>query len=287
MWAGTLVFGLVQIPVRLGPATRPRELAFRQVHAEDGGRITFRRTCTTCGADVPYAEVAKAYQPPGGDLVPLTDDDLAALPLEAARRIEIRCFVPAGRIDPLLVSRSYFLAAGDHAGPGPDDAADRAYQLFRTALAASGRVAVATITLRQRESRAAIWARGPALVLQTLLTPDELVTPDELANPNGSLQPAAQPNSDPGPGSDLSLAADLITAMTGEFDPAGHHDRYRDQLEDLIHHKTTADPASPTDPISPENLTHPASPASPVSHSDQTDVTDLTDLLRASLATPR
>src|SRR6201992_4458462 len=109
MWAGTLAFGLVEIPARLGPATRPRELAFRQVHAEDGGRITFRRSCADCGADVPYAEVAKAYQSPDGPLVPLTDDELAGLPLEAAHRIEGRRFVAARTIDPPLVARSHGL----------------------------------------------------------------------------------------------------------------------------------------------------------------------------------
>src|SRR6201999_4027503 len=106
MWAGTLAFGLTDIPVRLGPATRPRELAFRQVHADDGGRITFRRACTACGADVPYAGGAKAYQRPAGALVPLTDEDLAALPLEAAHRIEVLSFDAPGTIDPLLASRS-------------------------------------------------------------------------------------------------------------------------------------------------------------------------------------
>src|ERR1700761_475414 len=188
MWAGTLVFGLVEIPVRLGPATRPRELAFRQVHAEDGGRITFRRSCADCGADVPYAEVAKAYQPPDGPLVPLTDDELAGLPLEAAHRIEVRCFVAAGAIDPLLVARSYVLPVAT--GPG----ADRAYRLFHTALARSGRVAVATITLRQREAPAAVWARGPALVLQTLLTADELVDPDSPADHDLHTDPGSPTN---------------------------------------------------------------------------------------------
>jgi DNA end-binding protein Ku len=274
MWAGTLVFGLVDIPVRLGPATRPRELAFRQVHAEDGGRITFRRSCSDCGADVPYAGVAKAYQPPDGQLVPLTDEDLAALPLEAAHRIEVRCFVAAGAIDPLLVSRSYVLTVGADSGAG------QAYRLFHTALANSGRVAVATITLRQREARAAIWARGPALILQTLLTPDELTTPDPAPARAAAAAPAP---ADP----ELSLAADLITAMTGEFDPAGHHDRYRDQLEDLVRHKAAGHPASPADPISPANISNPTSPADPVSYRHETNVTDLTELLRASLATAR
>jgi DNA end-binding protein Ku len=283
MWAGTLIFGLVEIPVRLGPATRPRELAFRQVHAEDGGRITFRRSCADCGADVPYAGVAKAYQRPDGGLEPLTDDDLASLPLEAAHRIEVRCFVAAGTIDPLLVSRSYVLTVDT--GPG----ADRAYRLFHTALARSGRVAVATITLHQREARAAVWARGPALVLQTLLTPDELTDPDAApAAPDGP----APAGSDP----DLPLAADLIAAMTGEFDPAAHHDRYRDQLEDLVRRKATGhpghpeyntDPASPADPIHPTDPTHLADPTNPTGLSSHADVTDLTNLLRASLATAR
>jgi DNA end-binding protein Ku len=287
MWAGTLAFGLVEIPVRLGPATRPRELAFRQVHAEDGGRITFRRSCTACGADVSYAQVAKAYQQPGGALVPLTDEDLASLPLEARHRIEVQCFVAPGTIDPLLVSRSYFLAPG---GPVPDGApladAGQAYTLFQTALARSGRVAVAKITLRQREARAALWARGPALVLQTLLTPGELTDPTDYASPAQASSPG-QASGHPDPG--LSLAADLIAAMTGEFDPGAHHDRYRDQLDDLIQRKNAGDPTgphqipdsgSPADESPRAHISH----TSHLNHGDHRDPTDLTDLLRASLA---
>lgn len=215
MWAGTLAFGRTDIPVRLSPATRPRELAFRQVHAEDGGRITFRRSCSACGADVSYADVAKAYQRPDGGLVPLTDEELAGL--EATHRIDILGYTPAGAIDPLLVSRNYFLT------PAPDGA--RAYALFREALTRSARVAVTSITLRQRAARAVIWPRGQSLVLQTLLTPDEIAEPDDLA-PRGT---AAE--------SDLAEAATLIAAMTRDFDPAGHHDTYRDHLEALISQK--------------------------------------------------
>jgi DNA end-binding protein Ku len=269
MWAGTLAFGLVDIPVRLAPATRPRELAFRQVHAEDGGRITFRRSCTACGADVPYAEVAKAYQQADGALVALTDDDLASLPLEVGHRIELQCFVAPGTIDPLLVSRSYFLApdgpapGGLPSSGGPLADGGRPYTLFQAALARSGRVAVAQITLRQREARAALWARGQALVLQTLLAPDELTDP---AGHTGTGSPAPDNG---GPDADLSLAADLITAMAGEFDPAAHHDRYRDQLEDLIHRKATG---------------RPADPRQIPNHTSHSGPTDLTELLRASLA---
>jgi DNA end-binding protein Ku len=237
MWAGTLAFGPVNIPVRLGPATRPRELAFRQVHAADGGRITLRRSCTACGADVPYADVAKAYQRPDGDLVPVTDEELASLPLEASRRIDVLGFTSPGAIDPLLVSRSYFLTpdpAHDLAhGTATTQAtqatqATRSYGLFHAALELTGRIAVASITLRQREARATVWPRGSALVLQTLLTPDEIADPGLSAPSNGT-----SPNQQ----SDLAEFTQQIAAMTRDFDPAAHHDGYRDQLEALIQRK--------------------------------------------------
>jgi DNA end-binding protein Ku len=240
MWAGTLAFGPVNIPVRLGPATRPRELAFRQVHAADGGRITLRRSCTACGADVPYADVAKAYQRPDGDLVPVTDEELASLPLEASRRIDVLGFTSPGAIDPLLVSRSYFLtpdpahdlahgtANTQAAHATQANQANQAYGLFHAALELTGRIAVASITLRQREARATVWPRGSALVLQTLLTPDEIADPG-LSEPGNGTSPTQQP--------DLAQLAQQIAAMTRDFDPAAHHDGYRDQLEALIQRK--------------------------------------------------
>jgi DNA end-binding protein Ku len=234
MWAGTLSFGPVNIPVRLGPATRPRELAFRQVHAADGGRITLRRSCTACGADVPYADVAKAYQRPDGDLVPVTDEELASLPLEASRRIDVLGFTSPGAIDPLLVSRSYFLTPDPAHDPAHGAAtaqatqATRSYGLFHAALELTGRIAVASITLRQREARATVWPRGSALVLQTLLTPDEIADPG-LSEPSNGTSPNQQPG--------LAELTQQITAMTRDFDPAAHHDGYRDQLEALIQRK--------------------------------------------------
>jgi DNA end-binding protein Ku len=204
------------------------------VHAADGGRITLRRSCTACGADVPYADVAKAYQRPDGDLVPVTDEELASLPLEASRRIDVLGFTSPGAIDPLLVSRSYFLTPDPAHDPAHGAAtaqatqATRSYGLFHAALELTGRIAVASITLRQREARATVWPRGSALVLQTLLTPDEIADPG-LSEPSNGTSPNQQPG--------LAELTQQITAMTRDFDPAAHHDGYRDQLEALIQRK--------------------------------------------------
>ncbi len=170
LWAGAISFGLVSIPVRLYPAAEQRDLAFRQVHREDGGKVSFRRVCTACGRDVPYAEVAKGYERPSGDVVMLSDEELASLPRERTHRIDVLSFTLAHQIDPILAARSYYLE--------PEESATPAYLVFREALQRTGKVAVVTVTLRQRESLAWLRARDGVLVLHTLLRPGEIRAAD-------------------------------------------------------------------------------------------------------------
>ena len=102
IWAGAISFGMVVIPVKLYAATEQRDVAFRQVHREDGGRIQFRRVCSLDGEEVPYSDVAKGYELATGDVVVLTDDDLKDLPLATAKRIDVLHFSPGwpARPDP-------------------------------------------------------------------------------------------------------------------------------------------------------------------------------------------
>ncbi len=106
---GTVSFGLVSIPVNLYVATESKNIAFRQVHGVDGGRIQDKRICLVDGKEVPYTEVAKGYEMPGGAMVILTDDDLASLPVASSKSIEVREFVPLESIDPIYFDRSYYL----------------------------------------------------------------------------------------------------------------------------------------------------------------------------------
>ena len=135
IWAGAISFGLVVIPVKLYAATEQRDIAFRQVHREDAGRIRFRRFCTVDEEEVPYSDIAKGYELPTGDMVVLTDDDLAELPLVTAHRIEVLNFAPGDQVEPIMANKSYYLE--------PEEAGTRAYVLFRDALERSGKVAVA------------------------------------------------------------------------------------------------------------------------------------------------
>ena len=216
MWKGAISFGLVMIPVKLYAATEQRDVSFRQVHRADGGRIKFRRICSVCGEEVPFADVAKGYELPDGEMVVLTDDDLAELPLPTAHSIEVVNFTPAEQLDSILCARAYYTE--------PEPAGLRAYALLRDALERSGRVALARVALRQRESLASLRTREGVLVLETLLWPDEIRAADfEFLEQDIEVRPQ-----------ELKMAASLIDSMTVDFDPSQYRDGYRDALEELV-----------------------------------------------------
>ena len=103
MWKGAVSFGLVNVPVKMYTATTSHDISFHQVHRLDGGRIKYKRVCDVCGEEVGYDDIAKGYESPEGQLVILTDEDLAQLPLSGSREIEVERFVPAEQIDPMLL----------------------------------------------------------------------------------------------------------------------------------------------------------------------------------------
>jgi len=248
MWKGAISFGLVMIPVKLYAATEQRDVTFRQVHREDGGRIKFRRFCSIDGEEVPFADVAKGYELPDGEMVVLTDDDLAELPLPTAHSIEVVNFTPAEQLDSILANRAYYTE--------PEPAGVRAYALLRDALERSGMVAVAKVALRNRESLAVLRTRDGVIVLVTLMWPDEVRVADfEFLEEDVEVR-----------SQELKMAASLIDSMTVDFDPAQYTDQYRDALEELVEakiegHEVTAPPPPPEKPV-----------------------TSLADALRASLA---
>jgi len=220
MWKGAVSFGLVMIPVKLYTATEQKDIAFRQVHREDGGRIRFRRFCTVDEQEVPYEDIAKGYELPDGDIVVLTEEDMADLPLPTTRNIEVVQFCPADQLDPILFNKSYYVE--------PEAAGARAYSLLRDALEESGKIAIAQVALRQRESLAILRVRDGVIVLETLLWPDEVRTPDfGFLDDDIEVRPQ-----------ELRMAESLIDSMTVDFDPDEYHDSYREAVLELVAAKT-------------------------------------------------
>ena len=97
IWKGSIAFGLVNVPVKVYSATEDHDVKFHQVHAKDNGRIRYKRVCEVCGEVVEFRDIAKAYESDDGQTVIITDDDIATLPEERSREIEVLEFVPAER----------------------------------------------------------------------------------------------------------------------------------------------------------------------------------------------
>ena len=124
IWRGAVSFGLVSIGVKLYSATEDKDVRFHQVHAVDGGRVKYKRICSIDGEEVEYGDIAKGYELPDGQLVILTDDDLAELPLSTRREIEVLQFV-YDAIQNGALAPSPPEAAGVDADPADADNAGR------------------------------------------------------------------------------------------------------------------------------------------------------------------
>jgi DNA end-binding protein Ku len=218
IWKGSLSFGLVNVPVKLYSATEDHDVSLHQVHDEDGGRIRYQRKCEICGKVVDYEHIAKAYVD-GEETVILTDDDIAALPVERSKDIDVVEFVPADQIDPIMFEKAYYLA--------PDSKSNKAYVLLRRTLEDSDRVAIVQFALRQKTRLAALRVRDDVLVLQTLLWEDE-------------VREARFPELDETPrisADELKMGRQLVDSFASDFTPEKFTDDYQEQLKTLIEAK--------------------------------------------------
>jgi DNA end-binding protein Ku len=225
IWNGAISFGLVSIPIKLMNATENHAISFRQIHREDGGRIRYRRVCELDDQEVTTAETGKAYEDADGVLLPITDEDLAALPLPTAKTIEIVAFVASDLIDPLQMETAYYLQAN-----GPT--ATKPYTLLREALKRSEKAAVAKFALRGRERLGMLRVVDDVITMHGLLWPDEIRAADGVApDPGVTVRDA-----------ELDLADALMNTL-GEIDLDTLHDDYREAVEELVTAKAEGAPA--------------------------------------------
>jgi DNA end-binding protein Ku len=224
VWRGTISFGLVTIPVRLYVATESKNVPSHQIHVSDGGRVQYKRVCSIDGVEVPYEEIGRGYESATGELVMLSEVDLAMLPAKTSRSIEVVSFLPIPAVDPIYLDRSYYVE------PEPQGA--KAYRLLRDALRKQGRVAVAKVTLRDREIVAVLRVHDDVLILATMLWPDEVREPrfPFLAD-DDEWSTASQ---------ELAMAEALIDSLSDEqLDPGRYRDVHRETLTALIDAKAT------------------------------------------------
>jgi DNA end-binding protein Ku len=208
IWKGAVSFGLVSVPVKLYAATESHDVSFRQVHAKDGGRIKYQRVCAIDGEEVEYADIAKGYETEDGEMVILTDDDMASLPSESSREIAVEKFVPSDQIDPMLFEKSYYLE--------PEKTGAKPYALLRQALLDADRMAVVTVALRQRTSVGVLRVKDDVIVMQTMMWPDFSVDA-------GDVKPA-----------EVKMANMLVETLAGDFEASEFEDDYAEAVEAMV-----------------------------------------------------
>jgi DNA end-binding protein Ku len=185
------------------------------VHDADGGRIRYQRRCEIDGKVIPYEHIVKAYDD-GERTVILTPEDLASLPAERSREIDVVEFVPNDQLDPLMFDRSYYLE--------PDSKSLKAYALLRKTLEDEERTAIVEFALRQKTRLGALRVRGNVLVLQTLLWHDEIRAADF---PALDQTPRISDR-------ELQLSSALMESFAGDFEPEKFSDEYQVELRKLI-----------------------------------------------------
>ena len=218
IWKGAIAFGLVNVPVKVYAATEDHDVSLHQVHGKDGGRIRYQRRCEICGEVVEYKDIAKAYDD-GEQTVVLTDEDLASLPVEKSREIDVVEFVPSEQVDPILFDRTYYLE--------PDSKSTKSYVLLRRTLEDTDRTAIVQFALRQKSRLGALRVRGDVLTLQTLLWEDE-VREASFPSLDEKVRISAK---------ELEMSSALVDSFSSDFDPSGFTDDYQEQLKTLIEAK--------------------------------------------------
>ena len=224
LWTGSLSFGLVNVPVRLISAVRDLDLHFRQLHESDGAPIEVQRWCEKEDVEVPWEEITHGFELEDGGQVIVSDLELQAIEPRKTRTIDIEQFVDLADVDPIYFNHPYFLVPA-----AEDDGAKRAYRLLTEVMAKTERAAVGTLVMRTKEYLALVRERDGALTLTTMLFADEVRPPKGVDAATGK---AHRPTP-----KQLNAAVSVIEALSVEWDPDKHKDRYRDRLRKVVDRK--------------------------------------------------
>ena len=227
IWSGAISFGLVNIPVKLYSAVSKKTVRFHQIDAESGQRIRQQRVNPGSGEEVPYEQIVKGYEISPDRYVTITPEELESLEPQKTRTIDIEEFVDLEQIDPIYYDHPYYLA--------PDKGAAKAYKLLLDAMEEADKVAIARVVIRSKENLVALRPYGGAITMETMLFPDEVTQPDsieELAAVSGDVKTTKR---------ELDMAKQLIESLSGDFDPSGYRDEYRERVLDLIERKAAGE----------------------------------------------
>ncbi len=224
MFKGAISFGLVNIPIKMFTATEEKDVRFRTLHKKCHMPLKFKKTCTHCGQEVKQEDIIRGFEYEPGKFVIITDEDIETAKTNVqARTIEIVDFVKLSEIDPIYFDKTYYLAPQKELV-----SSTKAYNLLRAAMNETGKIAIARLTIRNKQTLAALRVFDSVIILETIFYPDEIRPIKEIP---------ALPKDTTFDKKELEIANKLIDNLTAKFDPSKYTDEYRNVLQKIIDDK--------------------------------------------------
>jgi DNA end-binding protein Ku len=237
-WKGFIKISLVNIPVRVFPATDSKAtISFNQLHRVCGNRIQQKRWCATCETEVPMTDIVKGYEFEKGHYVTVDEEDISKARPESTRVINLVQFATAEEIDPIYIERPYYLA------PDGSMAAD-AFAVIREGM--KGKAGIGKLALYGREYIVAVQPKDRGLVMYTLRTADEIRSMDAI-DELGSVPDKVKPE-------EVKLAKQVIETFEAKLDLREYKDEYQAELRRIIDAKVAGQEVVATEEEAPPKV---------------------------------
>ena len=218
VWSGYLTFGLISMPVRLFSGARSSGISFNMLRREDSSRLKQQYVAVADGKVVDRSDIVKGFEFRKGEYVVIEPEDIKKIEPQTAKTMEILEFVKSSEVDPVYFESSYYMV--------PEEAGRRPYALLTKALEESEFVAIAKLTMHNREYTVFLRPHGGGMMLHTMYYADEVRSVEEFGAPDVELKAA-----------EVKVAHQLIEALADKWDPEKYHDSFQDNLKNLIQTK--------------------------------------------------
>jgi DNA end-binding protein Ku len=218
VWSGYLTFGLISMPVRLFSGARGSSISFHMLHRDDMTRIKQQLYCPTDNRVVERSEIVKGYEYRKNEYVVIEPEEIKKIEPKTAKTMEILEFVKSSEVDPVYFESSYYMM--------PEEAGRRPYALLTKALEESEYVAIAKLTMHNREYTVFLRPHEGGMMLHTMYYEEEVRKMEGFGAPDVELKDA-----------EVKVAHQLIEALATEWEPEKFHDDFQENLKKLIQTK--------------------------------------------------
>jgi len=218
VWSGYLTFGLISMPVRLFSGARSSGISFNQLHRTDHQRVKQQLVCSVDGQVLDRADIVKGYEYRKGEYVIIDPEEIKKIEPKTAKTMEILEFVKSSEVDPVYFESSYYMV--------PEEAGRRPYALLSKALEESEYVAIAQLTMHNREYTVFLRPHKGGMMLHTMYYAEEVREVESFGAPDVEIKEA-----------EIKVAHQLIEALADEWDPEKYHDNFQENLKKLIETK--------------------------------------------------